>query len=58
MMIMVHKKYVSPHKDAGFRKWLWDVKNLDDRVILALGTSGTIGAYRKEYNRWLRRKVR
>lgn len=48
---MPRKSYVSPYKDKGFRKWLRDAKNIDDRVLLALGTSGTIGSYRREYKK-------
>jgi len=35
-------------KDKEFRKWL-QRKNIDDRILLSLGTSGTIGAYKKEF---------
>jgi hypothetical protein len=52
---MTTKKYIPPLKDKGFRKWLRDEKNIEDRYLLTLGTPQTIGAYRREYNKQKRK---
>lgn len=34
-----------------FRKWLREEKNIDDRILNALGTKGAIMSYKREYNK-------
>ena len=65
------KKYVSPWKDAGFKKWLDTeipaVYNGGKKVLpykprlvpaftLVFAKRGVVGSYRADYNKWRRLK--